>query len=326
MRLIEIFVGGASTFRECSRRGHVAIHLGWPYGQDIYDAKSRRLVMALIDYLEPEDVLVSWPCKFWSSWQRLNMARNEAAYERVMTGRAEGRVYLKLFRKIWRRQTRRGRHCTSENPFGSSCFLGSGFFSNSFNRVAWWCDMDQRGTGLSPPYGDKTQRHTKRTCFVTTRPELRDPLGPLKCDEVCRLTYDHVPLSGSWPGRNLTSWAEDYPKALARLLCDGMNIEFITLGSANPLLDASVDADMSFQLENMFDAIAPGTYSYDDLNAIERNEVELFTDWHPGPRDPRAGLPYDFPFPNVYLLEEIFVRAHPWSLARIRRLCPTPEQ
>ena len=64
VRLIEIFVGGASTSRECARRGYVAIHLGWPFGQDIYDAPSRRLVLALIDYLTPEDVLVSWPCKF----------------------------------------------------------------------------------------------------------------------------------------------------------------------------------------------------------------------------------------------------------------------
>ena len=99
----------------------------------------------------------------------------------------------------------------------------------------------------------------------------------MKCDEVCRQTYEHVPLSGSWSGRNLTSWAEDYPPALARLLCDGMNIERVAHEFANPFHDSSVDADLSFQLENMFDAIAPGTYTSDDLNTIERNEVELFT-------------------------------------------------
>ena len=63
------------------------------------------------------------------------MARSEIAYERVMTGRVESRAYLKLFHEIWRRQTQRGRHCTGENPFGSSCFLESDFLSNGFNKV-----------------------------------------------------------------------------------------------------------------------------------------------------------------------------------------------
>ena len=46
-----------------------------------------------------------------------------------------------------------------------------------------------------------------------------------RCDAQHKEELRHIPLEGTWKGRSLTSWAEDYPALLAQALCDAVEIE-----------------------------------------------------------------------------------------------------
>ena len=183
-----------------------------------------------------------------------------------------------LFHRLWRQQLRAGRHATGENPFDSIAFLENEFLSGQFPKEAWWSCLDQCQMGLCPPWpGGHLQRHRKRTCFVSSR-EQSLPLLTKTCGPQCRGIFEHIPLSGGWNGRALTSWAEDYSPELARLLCDALSIEeqddAFALPGKDDLMDADQDEIMAGNLVDLLMTIEDGSYGPGEFTGSEWDLLE----------------------------------------------------
>ena len=285
VRLIEFF-GGARhrVSREAESRGHVSIVIGIAHGQDLRGKKAVRLSKALLDYTRPEDILVAWVCTPWSAWSTFNERKGDlkgtATGDQIRERREEGRQFIALFHLLWRRQLAAGRHATGENPFNSLAFLEDSFLSGQFPREAWWAQLDQCQVGLHPPWpGGDQQRHQKRTCFVTSRSSLAHSLS-LCCSPECKARHEHVPLAGGWKGRALTSYAEDYPHPLARLLCDAMGIfeekDAMALPAHEEILDEE-DCIKDQVVVDILNSVANGTYQAQDFTSSELDYLEMYS-------------------------------------------------
>ena len=322
VRLIEFFGGTQHRVsREAASRGHVAITLGIAHGQDLRGKRALRLSKALLDYTCPPDILVAWVCTPWSAWATFNERKGDLKGtdmgDRIRRQRQEGLQYISLFHILWRRQLAGSRHATGENPWTSRAFLEAPFLSGQFPRESWWGCLDQCQIGLAPPWPNgQHQRHQKRTCFVSSRSQLAQNLS-LCCDEGCRARYEHVPLAGSWKGRALTSWAEDYPPRLAQLLCDSMEIYPEPDATALPAHD---EGEPSYILDqatvDVLNSITDGTHQAEDFTSAELDFLEVnaglrIHQLHAGP----PGYP-ETPEGKQYRYRTIFVRdgpEHHWT-------------
>ena len=76
VRLVEFFAGHLCRLSKAVIRcGHVELHVGWAHGQDLAGPEALRLCEALLEYLEPQDCMVAWPCRAWCKWSTVNAAK-----------------------------------------------------------------------------------------------------------------------------------------------------------------------------------------------------------------------------------------------------------
>ena len=135
------------------------------------------------------------------------MASSPEAAAQVAEKRKQGQKLLDLFFVCWEEQTAYGRHCTGENPQQSAAFE-----DHCFDILdSHWALLHQCRTGLFN-LDDKGKYHKKPTYFVSSSANI------MSLDLQCDHTHEHSPLAGSFRGRPVTKWAEDYSWNLAETM------------------------------------------------------------------------------------------------------------
>ena len=119
VRLIELYSGKhARLSKRVEQMGHIAIHLGLAWGQDLVEPGACDKLRKLFAYVEPEDAWVAWPCGPWGHWSRYNLSLGGEARAKILEKRRLGRAHLDLFHEVcfWQVTTRPPRHSSGENP------------------------------------------------------------------------------------------------------------------------------------------------------------------------------------------------------------------
>ena len=209
--LVEVFTGHAPLSQLYEQTtGKSSIRLGLSYGQDFTRVRDRRLLLLLIAFTQPEHVWFSWPCKYWGPWCNINMSKDESLKSRILEQRQIARRYLHMVSEAWQLQTALGGHCHAENPLSSLAW------SELSLGTVWVCRVDQCALGLRSP---KTKNMIlKPTKLVTTQQELVEIASRYRCDG----HHKHDHLEGAYKGKNLTSWAETYPRKFCKIMVGAM--------------------------------------------------------------------------------------------------------
>ena len=203
--LVEVFTDVAPLAREFERRtGNPVIRIGLAYGHDLNQLAHRRLLLLLIGYVRPRHVWYSFPCGSWGPWSRFNMSRSQKAREAIEHERSVARRHLRAVSECWALQTELGGHSHAENPQSSEAWRELDI------REVYEVCVHQCALGLRCP---KTNQPVKKpTRLVTTCVAFAQAMQTFRCDR----QHNHAHLEGKFRGRNLTSYAEVYPKKFCR--------------------------------------------------------------------------------------------------------------
>ena len=214
--LIEVYTGRGrlSDAHEDLCHESEAIRLGYMYGQELRSDKGRWFTLSLIDLCRPDDVYVSFPCKGWCRWSSFNERRGPLTRRMVLRERCEGRKDLDLLSKIVERQALGQRHTHAENPQSSLAWSEKVFDQVPVPHA--FVTFDQCALNLKHPESGRPIR--KSTTLFTTRRCLAQHVSQFKCS--CSVKHDRA--EGTFRGRAVTSWCEDYSRGLAEALIYGM--------------------------------------------------------------------------------------------------------
>ena len=188
----------SKTFED--RSNTKSIKLGLSYGQDFTKLHDRRCLLLLIAFCRPSHVWFSFPCKYWGPWTNLNLSRDPKTRDEILRQRDIALKYLHNVSEAWHLQKFLGGHAHCENPWSSLAWAELNL------GECWEVRIDQCSLGLRSPKSDVPV--LKPTKIVTTQETLAAGLVNCRCDGQHR----HEHLEGAYKGRNLTSWAEDYPR------------------------------------------------------------------------------------------------------------------
>ena len=214
--LIELYTGKGrlSDSYENHCEGSEAIRLGHMYGQELRSPEGQWFTASLIEMCKPKDVFVSFPCKGWCRWSSFNERREPGTRLKILRERLEGRKDLNLLFKIVDVQSQGDRHTHAENP-QSSLAWSDGRFAR-LKIAHGFVTFDQCPLGLRHPQSGRPIR--KATTLFTTKRSLAQHMSQFRC--TC--TVGHDKAEGTFRGRSVTSWCEDYSVRLADALVQGM--------------------------------------------------------------------------------------------------------
>ena len=214
--LVELYTGRGrlSDAFESLCEGSEAIRLGHMYGQELRSPLGQWFTLSLIELCKPDDVFISFPCKGWCRWSSFNERREPGTRLKILRERLEGRKDLNLLFKIADLQSQGQRHTHAENPQSSLAWSHRGFAECKFGHG--FVTFDQCPLGLRHPRSGRPIR--KATTLFTTRYSLADHMSQYKC-ACCGL---HDKAEGTFRGRSITSWCEDYTERLALAFVQGM--------------------------------------------------------------------------------------------------------
>ena len=219
--LVELYSGRGhlSDAHELFCDGSEAIRLGHMCGQDLRTSEGQWFTMSLIELCKPRDVFVSFPCKGWCRWSSFNERKDPGTRVKILRERLDGRHDLDLLFKIIDVQAQGHRHCHAENPQGSLAWRDPRF--RKLRVPHGYVTFDQCALGLKHPRNHKPLR--KATTVFTTQRQLAEHMSQYKCN--CTVT--HGVAEGSFRGRSVTSWCEDYVQGLAEALIRGMRSDLV---------------------------------------------------------------------------------------------------
>ena len=205
--LVEVFTGQANLSKTFEDRSNAtSIRLGLEYGQDFTRLHDRRCMLLLIAFVRPSHVWFSFPCKLWGAWTNMNLNKDPKTRDEILRQRTIARKYLHNVSEAWHLQKHLGGHAHCENPLSSQAWaelrLGE----------CWEVRIDQCALGLRSPRSDVPI--LKPTRIVTTQESLAAGIASCRCDG----RHRHEHLEGSYKGKNLTSWAENYPRKFCRTM------------------------------------------------------------------------------------------------------------
>ncbi|CAE7766960.1 GIP [Symbiodinium sp. CCMP2592] len=214
--LIEVYAGRGhlSDAHEQLCEGSEAIRLGYMYGQELRSPEGQWFTLSLIDLCKPRDVYVSLPSKSWCRWSSINERREPGARLRVLRDRLEGRKDMDLLFQIVDRQSRGHRHAHAQNPQTSVAWLDKRF--GELKVPHGFVTFDGCALGLRHPRSNRPIRKT--TTLFTTARALAEHISQFRCSCDCQ----HDRAVGSFRGRSVTTWSEEYSKGLAEALIQGM--------------------------------------------------------------------------------------------------------
>ena len=189
-------------------------------GWDFQDPKARKRFLRKLREEEPDSVLLSPPCRLWSSLQELTAAKGEDFQERLKKWREEDHdTVLTFCAVVYEEQRRNGRDATLEHPWGSRAWKTKAFCKMKGHDTY----VDQCQYKLKLPDDEGVLRPVRKpTCFRTTGTTIRDRLWA-----TCSKGHQHTPLEGSIPGVGPRSkMAENYPPMLASTIAEALVAQY----------------------------------------------------------------------------------------------------
>lgn len=136
----------------------------------------------------------------------MNLNRDPKTRDEILKQRMIARKYLHNVSEAWHLQRHLGGHAHCENPLSSQAWAELNL------GVCWEVRIDQCALGLRSPRSDVPI--LKPTRIVTTQESLAAGIASCRCDG----RHRHEHLEGSYKGKNLTSWAENYPRKFCRTM------------------------------------------------------------------------------------------------------------
>ncbi|CAL1157114.1 unnamed protein product [Cladocopium goreaui] len=214
-KILEIFTWSCMLSR-------FAYGLGWEYlepvtlpGWDLTDPKVQYEAHQYIDRVDPDFIMLAWPCGPWSPLQRLNQktwTQREALKHKQNTSKK----LLKFSAQVSLKRQRNGRAILGENPLPSLAWKQEDIIDGFGGLAEGICDQCQYG--LRHPENKMPLK--KATRFVGQEEivaELR---------KRCNGEHEHFPIEGSvrteeYGTISLSSWAGGYPIPLCKAIMRG---------------------------------------------------------------------------------------------------------
>ena len=159
--------------------------------------------------------MVSFPCRAHCSWNRFNARRSLDTRQKILKDRLLSRDDLDLLFVVIECQSSGNRRTHAENRRTSSAWRDPGFDRLSVDHG--YVHFDQCVLGLKHPANEKPLK--KPTLVFTTRKSLAQHMCQFRCShESCQ----HGRIEGTFQGRSVSSWAEDYEPPLCHALMEGV--------------------------------------------------------------------------------------------------------
>lgn len=225
--LMEIFAGAAVlTSMALSRGLAVAAPIDILLdGTDLLKESVRREIDRHIDEQDPYCLTFAPVCGPWSSWSRLNSAKNEQTAADIALQRDLWYPCLRWMRGVIQRRLKRGRKVLVENPWGSELWS-----TLCMDKLIQEAPLDmESGEAVELVRGDQCQfglvdrdngyPHLKPTGFLTASAAVKRNVN-LRCPG----DHWHQQLEGG----SRTKHAQEWPKKLCKAIIDGFLEEMHT--------------------------------------------------------------------------------------------------
>eukprot|EP00435_Cladocopium_sp_Y103_P016026 s641_g4.t1 len=192
----------------------ITLESGW----DLEKPEVQQNAMNYLDQIDPDVVMIAWPCGPWSALQNLNQG-TPLRRRLLRRKRLRSRKTLLAFTRraaLWQRQ--RGRIVLGENPYNSGAWK-TPEIEEAFSGLGE-VDFDQCMTGL---------RHPVNKMHMKKRTKFRGPHRALKylkkCQ--CRGRHKHHPIEGGFKTKEgrwmrLSECAGGYGKRLCKAILKGV--------------------------------------------------------------------------------------------------------
>ena len=207
----EVFSGKGRTSTCARELGAKTETFSGKTGWNFNSPKDRRKFLRRLRQEQPDEVLLSPPCRLWSSLEELSLANRPEQEQSLRESRQrDHRDILQFVAVIYEEQRRHGRHAHVEHPWYSRAWLTKAF--SSLKGLAAY--VDQCAYGLRLPGENGMLRPVRKaTCFMTTKKKMYRDLS-----RECAGGHEHVSLEGHIGSTIRSSFAENCPIGLAKQL------------------------------------------------------------------------------------------------------------
>ena len=216
LRLIEIFTWSCMVTQVAFSRGFETYEPLTLPNWDLSQESVQKEAMNYLKEIDPDAIVVAWPCSPWSPLQHLNMRtpqQRRALRRKQIEAR---RTLLSFTRRVVLWQRRRGKAVIGENPHPSKAWNTPEIldaFQGCSEAVADQCQF-----GLKHPITKCAMK--KRTRFMGQE----EVVAPLR--KTCNHDHEHWPIEGKFKAADgkwqaLSEWAGGYPVALCHAIVDG---------------------------------------------------------------------------------------------------------
>lgn len=173
IKLLEIYAERQSPLTAAvTASGHKAMRFTKHDG-DLSTFSGRLKLWSWIEQYNPEHIWMAPECGPWGGWNRLNMFKSIALFDKISKDREDQRIHVSLCAKICRYQLSRSRHFHLEQPLGSAMIKLEEFQSILVPQVSKVV-VDMCAFGLRIPRTNKFLK--KASVIYTTDPEMYQAL------------------------------------------------------------------------------------------------------------------------------------------------------
>ena len=187
--LLEIYAESNSPLTEAMRKlGYFAIRFTRQDG-DLSTTEGRRALWNVIDKHQPLNIWVAPECGPWGGWNRLNMYKSVAMFDKVVSWQKREACHVELCSQLCEFQVKRSRHFHLEQPNGSTMPQLPVF--KSIQDATERASFDMCMFGLKHPLSRKALR--KSSQVFSTDPAMVKKLQASRCDH----QHVHQVIEGS---------------------------------------------------------------------------------------------------------------------------------
>ena len=268
LKLIEIFTWSCMVTRVAFSRGWETYEPITLPNWDLRLESTQNEAMRYLEEINPDAIVVAWPCSPWSPLQQLNMRtpqQRRALRKKQLESR---RTLLAFTRRVVLWQRRRGKAVLGENPHPSKAWKTPEIldaFQGCAEAVGDQCEF-----GLRHPMSQVPMK--KRTRFMGQE----EVVAPLR--RTCCHDHDHWPIEGKYKDSNgrwqaLSEWAGGYPLALCHAMIDGFENFYKKPSSVYVEDDGEDHALSDGDMVDGDDAVQEEEQILDE--ALQKDETEL---------------------------------------------------
>ena len=303
--LLEVYAGSDSRLTTAVRDAGGRAERFTIADGDLTTPEAQRKLGRMLQQYQPKHIWVAPECRLWSSWTFLNQSRSPAHLEKYKAARLQEAAHLRVCARLFEWQATRGRHFHLEQPAASQMLQEAILqpIVSGCSRV----QVDMCQFGLRAPISKKLIR--KRTCILTTCPNLLQTLQSKHCDQ----SHNHQTIEGttSVGGQrmNLSKFAASYCFGFARCVAQtilrqdnpqqALPAQTETGAESTPLTRKRFKTNGGWSVPpvplNLNKRLAPGT-------AEQRTAQRSRTD----PGQPVPPGPAEQPAPMVHLPHEVW--------------------